>query len=296
MSSISQILDDLEIPYCKAEEHHHVRQGWIGLDCPWCPPSYGGKGKYRLGIEVSSGRVSCWVCGRHSLAEVLTQTSRVSMKAALSLLDGVKLEKYVPQGVKISGKLIKPKNVGPMTEPHRRYLKGRGFNPETIERLWNVQGIGLSKDLKWRLFIPIVLNGEEVSWTTRSIGTTAARYISASPEQERLHLKHTLYGIDLVRTTIIVMEGPTDVWKAGPSSTATFGLNYSPAQLSLMIRFPHRVVCFDNSSEAQRRADHLCDTLSMFEGRTTNVCLDAEDPGSADEREIRKLRKSFLGE
>lgn len=291
---IPDILNELGIPFCRGGEHHHVREGWLGLDCPRCPPSYSGKGKFRLGIEISTGRCNCWVCGRFSLQQIIADMGRVSYGAAKDLLAGVRLTRLAPAGVRPSGILAKPKGIKPMEGAHRRYLVDRGFDPDSIERLWNVQGIGLASDLKWRLFVPIILNGQEISWTTRSIGNGLSRYITASPEQERLHYKNSLYGIDLVRTSMVITEGPTDVWNIGPGAVATYGLNFTPAQVSLMAKFPHRVVCFDNSVDAQRRADNLCDTLSMFHGKTTRVELDADDPGSASKEEIRLLRKAVL--
>ena len=294
MPSIRQVLDELNVHYCKPGEHHHVRQGWIGLNCPWCLPSYGGKGMWRLGIEISTGRCSCWVCGRHSLVEAVAAVAKLPLGVAAALLKGVQLEKYVPKGAKIGGTLKRPKGIEPLLPAHKRYLRQRGFDPISIERLWNVQGIGVANRLSWRLYIPIILNGEEVSWTTRTIGNRPSRYLSAKPEEERLNLKDTLYGIDLVRSTIVIVEGPTDAWNVGPGSSATLGVDYTPSQVSLMVKFPHRVVCFDNSIDAQKRARELCTTLSLFPGKTTNVCLDAEDPGSASIKEIKRLRRAVL--
>lgn len=292
--NIADVLSELNIPYCQPGGHHHVRDGWLGLDCPYCTPSYDGKGKWKLGIEISTGRVNCWSCGRKSLVQVIAEVGRVQYRVAKSLLDGVKLDRFAPVSIKSSGTLNKPKGVGPMIECHRAYLRERQLNPDHIEKLFHVQGIGLASQLKWRLFIPIMLNGEEVSWTTRSIGSGTMRYISASPDQERLHFKDSLYGIDLVRTTLVIVEGPVDAWNVGPGAAATYGLNTTPSQVSIMARFPHRVVCFDNSTGAQRQAAKLCDTLSMFPGRTTNIQLDAEDPGSASKKEIRLLREAVL--
>lgn len=299
MSSIMEVLDELGIDYARSGEHHHVRDGWLGVDCPWCPPPRGDKGRYRLGIEITSGRCNCWVSGKHSLASLLVEKAKISYKVADSLLKGVSLRRLLPKEKtrhKVSGTLIKPAGVKPMMQAHLKYLKDeRHLDPLLIEKMWNVQGIGISYPLQWRLYIPIYLNGVEVSWTTRSIGkNNPQRYISAVPAQEKFHLKDVLYGIDMVRTTLVIVEGPTDAWNIGPGAAATLGLNYTPAQIDLMKRFPWRVVCFDNSPDAQKRADQLCDTLSLFPGRTTRICLDAEDPGSASKAEIQRLRRAVL--
>lgn len=291
---LTDTLKELEIHYCNPGEHHHVRDGWIGLHCPWCPKPRGEKGRYRLGIEVNTGRANCWVCGRHSLVSVLMEVGHVSYRTAKELLDGVELRKFNKQDKKVAGHLTKPKGIGPMSAAHKDYLLDRGINPKQVERLWNVQGIGVAATLKWRLFIPITLNGEEVSWTTRSLSNKRTRYISAKPEQETVHLKDTLYGIDLARTSIVVVEGPADVWKIGPGAVATFGLNVTSSQLDIIRRFPLRAICFDWEKMADRRARDLCETLSLFPGETYKVDLDAEDPASASMKEIKQLRKAFL--
>lgn len=292
--NLTDVLTEAGVFFCRAGEHHHVREGWVGVDCPWCPAPRGYKGKYRLGIELTTGRANCWVCGRHSLPSVLVEAGKISYQAASALLTGVKLARFIPKPHQI-GKLVKPKGIAPMAVPHKQYLEERGFDPEEIERLWNVQGIGLAANLQWRLFIPIHLDGKEISWTTRSISSTnPRRYVTAAPSQESLHFKDSLYGLDLVRTTILVVEGPTDVWNIGPGAAGTYGLLYTPAQVSIIAKFPWRVVCFDNAPDAQKRARALCDTLSLFPGRTTNICLDAEDPGSASKKEIQRLRATVL--
>jgi hypothetical protein len=54
-------------------------------------------------------------------------------------------------------------------------------------------------------------------------------------------------------------------------------------------------VCFDGEPEAQARARTLARTLSLYPGVTWNVKLESgEDPATADQEEIKELRKKFL--
>jgi DNA primase len=163
-----------------------------------------------------------------------------------------------------------------------------------MQRLWNAQGIGMSSQLPWRIFIPIELNGEMVSWTTRSINDYGLRYISAKLTQESFPHKHLLYGEDYARHTVIIHEGPLDVWTVGPGAVGTLGTSYTRAQVVRMSKYLRRVVCFDNEPEAQRRARKLCDDLEPFEGETHNVILDAKDANTASAKEIRRLRRLYL--
>lgn len=135
-----------------------------------------------------------------------------------------------------------------------------------------------------------------VSWTTRSISDRhSERYISASPQEESIDHKTLLYSEDYVRETIIVCEGPTDVWRIGPGAVSTFGTSFSQGQVDKICRYPRRVVCFDRESFAQRRAAELCDLISPFPGETFNIKLETgKDPGNCDIKEIKKLRSLFL--
>jgi len=178
------------------------------------------------------------------------------------------------------------------------YLKSRRFDPAEIETYWGVKGTCPGKDLQWRLWIPITDKfGRTVSWTTRSVGseeTAAQKYISASPEQEGMPHKHLLYAEQYAVNTIIIAEGPIDVWAIGPGAVATFGSTFTAQQIAKAAAYPIRVVCYDNEPEAQKQARSLCRDLSALPGITENVILESgDDPGSADEEEILELRKRF---
>jgi len=290
--NLIQALDELKISYKKAGEHRHVRGEFVGVDCPFCSPS---SEKYHLGISVQWGNCSCWKCGRHTLYDSLVATVH-NRSIVGDVLRRLKYDRSAIKQKKVEGSLVVPKGVGEMTEAHIAYLQRRGFSAPVIASLWDIQGIGIAPRLQWRLFIPIYLHGRQVSWTTRSIGKEGGRrYINAGPLEESVAAKGILYGQDYLRSSVIVHEGPTDVWRTGPGSTALFGLNYSQAQLEALSGYPLRVVCLDNTDEAQSVAKGLCRDLAPFPGETIQVRLESgEDPGSADDQEIEELREQFL--
>jgi hypothetical protein len=134
-----------------------------------------------------------------------------------------------------------------------------------------------------------------VSWTTRATGeSNPRRYISANADQSKFSIKDVLYGADYCKHTVIVFEGPVDVWKIGPGATALIGLQYSRAQLMQIARFPKRYICLDSTPDAQKVAMKLCTDLMMFSGKTYNIKLDAKDAGEASDKEVEKL-KALLG-
>jgi len=287
---LQQFLSTHSVP-CKQEgEHHHARSGWIQVDCPFCSK---GSGRYRLGINLSHGYCNCWICGSRRLVEVMVALTGITYPVAYALAKEIGWSKK-PQE-RIVGKLKIPKAVGPLWEPHRKYLLERGFDPDEIERLWKVKGIGISSDLAWRLWIPIINRGEIVSWTTRTIGHDHPRYINASPGEESERQTTLLYGIDYVRHSVVVCEGPTDVWAIGPGAVCTMGLGYSQEQMLKIARIPRRAMCFDRESMALKRARRLASELMSFEGETSVIELDhGGDPASTDRKEIKEIREKFL--
>ncbi len=288
MTSLIDILREYGIPYRTEGQHHHTREGWVQIECPFCGKGSGG---YHLGINLEHFYCSCWRCGYHSLFVVLKEVSGQDYDGVKRRLDGM-IPVYSTTK-RSAGQLELPKGIGPLGGVHKRYLQGRKLDPDQIASQWGVRGIGLASQLAWRLFIPVHRHGEIVSWTTRSVGG-GKRYISAKPKQSTIPLSHLLYGADQARHSVVVVEGPADVWRIGPGAVATFGLIYSTAQVRAIAQFPVRGVCFDSELVAQKRARKLCSALSGFPGRTELVELDSDDPGSASEEEISEIRKAFF--
>lgn len=282
---VKELLDDLKVDY-KEDGHHHCRPGWVQLkECPFCSSQ-----NYHLGINVAGGFASCWKCGGHHILAVLERLG-VEKKRVRSVFRDLDIA-AVPEERKRLG-LKEPKGRGPLGHCHELYLLRRGFDPRRLELLWKIEGIKLDPRLAWRIYIPIIFKGQRVSWTTRAIGEKVAqRYISASPDEEAMNHKHVVYGFDYCAHSAVIVEGPTDAWAVGPGAAALFGTAFTTAQVRLLSAVPYRFVCFDSSPEAQARALQLAYQLSAFPGHTCNVQLDAEDPGSAHPKELKRLRRA----
>jgi hypothetical protein len=282
------VLAILNIPHV-TEGHHHCRPGWIQLDCPFC-----GRGtkRYHLGYKISGHYMNCWRCGRQRIPEVLAEYTGKSWQECRDLIKD--LERETHSSIPITRRFAPPPGLGPLLPAHRRYLRGRGFDPDDLVRLWGIQGIGPISTMPWRIYIPIHFDGRPVSWTTRSILDNGQRYISAAAADEAVPHKSLLYGEEYVRNSICLVEGPTDVWAIGVGSCCCFGVGFSRAQVMRIAKYPIRVTCFDNDAAGQQRAEALCDLLEGFPGRTYNVRLSGKDPASSPFEERQQLRKEFL--
>lgn len=285
MASFAEILNDLKISYI-TEGHHHCRSGWIQLDCPMCGDN---SHKYHLGYNIQFGYMNCWKCGKHNVPNILSLLSGKTWRDCRDIFQEVEKQRG-PDQPKLH-RLKEPKGIGPLVTLHKKYLAGRGLDWGNVEKLWGVQGIGIASRLKWRLYIPIHLYGNVVSWTTRAVRENDLRYVSASTEEEALPHKHLLYGEDYCRHSVIVHEGPLDVWRTGPGAVATFGTSWTKQQAARIAKYQIRVVCFDNETKAQQQAERLVSLLEPMGGETYLIRLDSKDAGSATDKEIRQLRK-----
>lgn len=294
MKALTHILLDLNIAFHDGSGHKHAREGWLQIDCPFCGK---GSGKFHMGINKRGNYCSCWKCGRHTLVETVAESADVPFKQARALLHGLEgSASSGPSAEEKRGTLVLPKGRGPLLPIHCSYLRGRGFDPDELVRMWGIEGIGMAKKLSWRIFIPIHLDGEIVSWTTRAVKKDAElRYVSASAEQEKVNHKSILYGEDKCGPhACCVVEGPIGCWAIGPGTVATCGTGYSRAQLARLARFQRVGVCFDPEPEAQRRARVLADDLSAF-GIDVDILQleESEDPGAIVPRERKHIRRQL---
>lgn len=280
--NIETLLSDAGIGFRRGGEHHHVKQGWLGIDCPWC----GTTGKYHLGISLRGWpNGNCWRCGPHRASEIFG-------KLGISLR-GVDFDSG-PRTARQTGDYRRPAGVMPgLAKQHRVYLRRRGFDPDELVRLWDLGSIGIAARLSWRIFVPVWFGGQQVSWTTRSISKDQRRYMSARPEEESVPIKETLYGWDYVRQAVVVCEGPTDVWRIGPGAVATYGLAYSRQQINLLASVPYRLIAFDDEPAGHKAALALAEQLGYNDGETYLARTEAADVGSAGKREVAQFR-AFL--
>lgn len=294
--NIRDTLRALEIEYREHGESSLVSHGWIGLVCPYCGRD---TGKHGLGVNLKSLACKCWKCGSHQLSAALATIAGVPRRDVISLLVGI--DERAQNGddwrsTKPAGTYKPPSGTGELLPAHRKYLLGRGYDPDECSEVWGIRGIGADGGrYRWRVFVPVMLNGAPVSWQTRAVGKDVEpRYLAADPEDESVPLKHCLGGEQHARHSIAVVEGFFQALRIGPGAVATLGLGYSEAQLLRIAQYPQRVIVFDNEPEAQRRARKLADDLAPFAGDTFVACLSGPQPDSSPEEEIRELRSRFL--
>ncbi len=156
------------------------------------------------------------------------------------------------------------------------YLLRRGFEPQEISGYWGVTyclfAPNSSPKLFQRLLIPVydyqlAFRSPPVTclagWQARVIQSTdsSPKYLS----MKGMRKSHLLYGLpQAVNTTgpIIVVEGPTDVWRLGSHAVALFGKAISNCQRQMLDRhFGNRPIVIALDRDAQDEARRIVSSI-----------------------------------
>jgi len=282
---IIRLYQDYGVNY-KTEGHKHCRPGWVNTECPFCTGNPG----YHLGYNLKGNFFTCWRCGWHPVIPTIAKLIGTSVQEAKRIVSSYGM--YIPKNEKIE--LIEQRNehklpsgAGPLSRQHKKYLEKRGFDPDKLEREWNLLGTGpVSKldnsDYKHRIIIPYIWKRQQVSFQSRDItGKSPAKYKACPTNRELIHHKHILYGDErLWGMEGICVEGPIDVWKLGKKAFAVSGIKYTRYQLlEISRRFKRVFVVFDNESQAISQAEKLAGDLRFLGVETIRIQVD-DDPGN----------------
>lgn len=282
----------------RTEGHKHCRPGWVQVPCPFCVGNPG----WHLGYEFDHDWWNCWRCGYHRTWDVvlaLLHGNRREAKEAIARFKGREAPRRRRQKIH-ARELELPPGLQPLTKRARNYLDSRHFDPDLIELVWGIKSTGTIGRLKYRIFIPILLNNQMVSWQCRDVtGNSAVKYLAQQENKELVNNKDTLYGIDqAVGKSCVVVEGVTDVWRMGPGAVATFGIKYRPTQVSMLLQnFEQFHVLFDPADpQAQIQANSLANDLAAFGGKVKLWQPETElDPGDFAQDDADAFMRDVLG-
>ena len=303
MMDILRLYHDHGVPH-ETEGHKHCRPGWVNTACPFCTGNPG----LHLGATLDGAMFVCWRCGwkpsRKALARLLG-VREGELRTLLAPYGGTSRGRRAPEvRRRPRAKALKfPTGTGPMNARQRRYLSKRGFDPDQMERYWGLLGTGPASVLdqvnyRHRILVPILWDGQVVSFQTRDItGRHPAKYLACPEERELLPHKHLLYGrpTEWKEDVGLCVEGVTDVWRLGGKAFATFGIKYTHKQLRLIARTWRRVIIiFDNDPAAQSQARLLAADLAFRGVDTKNLILDT-DPGDLSPEDAAALVRDASG-
>lgn len=230
--NIKQIFDRHNVKY--RESGKNVKRGNINVCCPFCKDDEG----FHLGIDPASKKWGCWRNLTHKgrgYRKLFQKLLKLSTQQIIELCE----EKYYHTDddfKKLSEKLFINKKI-PMVKKQLsllkefipiqfnindkfyNYLKNRDFNYSDILKIINhykLMGC-LVGDYKFRIIIPIYLNEQLATWTSRSIREDEdLRYLTLSEEKAIININRTLFDYDNIiqgGNILFITEGPFDVMK-----------------------------------------------------------------------------------
>jgi len=282
--------------------HQHARDGWVQVECPFCTGNPG----YHLGFNIDDNYFNCWRCGYKNTLDVLKKLLNISSADLFKKLKDYSSKRSTHKNkvsIEQENKSLKlPPGTGVLKKMHKRYLKGRGFNPNELQLIWGIMGTGVVGPFCYRLVIPIYFKGKLISYQGRDISDRAKlRYKNCPIDQEVKHLKNIVYGFDNVPgKTVVICEGVTDVWKLGPGAVATFGTGYTPEQVKLLGKnFDRRYILYDQDAAGKSQSKKLAYKLAMYEGHTSVIKLTGfkgKDPGELSNKKAKQIMETLLNE
>lgn len=197
----------------------------------------------------------------------INRNERGKFKVATGREEAAELREVALPGVTV------PLMKVPARHQCRTYLAERGFDSEKLAALYGLC-VCVDSDAfpvcMGRLIIPIHMHGELVGWQARHPGelafnqTRIPKYYGLPGMPKRL----MLYNYDRAKeySTVVIVEGVTDVWKIGGPAVALLGKKAHPMQRKLLAEFDAAIVALD--PDASDEAAELVSELSrLYNGR-----------------------------
>lgn len=289
------------LEYAEAGQHHHTHEGWVQLHCPFCA---GGTSGFHLGFSLEGGNFNCWRCGGHSAWDVVKSILNTTNGSEIysAFVANASEEDRAAQRTRAVrlGTLCPPPDMAPLHKKHILYLQKRRYDVERLVNEWALTGTQhLSGDWSWRVVAPVHdRGGQIVAFVGRSVRPNFKPKYKVSEREECLvDPKTLLYGIDKVPgDSVVIVEGPSGVWRLGPGSVATLGIDWKRPQGNRLRKFKKRYILFDPEPLAQKRARELAEYLSTFPGETEIITGFKTDPGDLSDKRAARLMQELIYE
>ena len=277
-----------------------VNKGWTNVTCPFCDDK-----TFNGGFNNAGDYYHCWKCGGHNFKQALARTVNIPFNEV-----DILIEQYAGRNSVLNTLNKKQAKATKLTLPtdtftpaERKYLKERNFSPKLLHEKYKIVGGGITGSWKYRIIIPLVLNGKIVSWTARTILSKQQqqklkipRYKNLSIKQSVVDPKSILYNLDHCEDKIAVLtEGAFEVIRMGDGFSCSFGTELTQSQISMIKqRFEKVFIMFDNEEEAQTKARKFGLQIASIGVEVELVdCygdFNKNDAGELNEKEVQIIR------
>lgn len=310
MSSITSFFDDQGIEYWT--EGKNVRRGWVNIQCPFCDDT-----SNHLGVSLYNLEVKCWRCGKHTLQKLVAEIgdySRANANKEARLLqkglrdsdgrrtDVTPIKKKEASSAMTKAVRLPTESSTHFPKLHIEYLEGRGFpRPRSLIKKYRLLSCYTVGRYKFRVIIPIFLNNQIVSFTSKDVtDQQEPPYLNASIQESLINPKWVIYNYDTIipGTDVILVEGPIDVWKLGDGAISILGVEHHEQQILYLMKkkISTLFILFDNDPPGRKAARILGRIMAPVVKNVELIFLkDVNDPGALtlSEAELLKQKLGF---
>lgn len=183
-----------------------------------------------------------------------------------------------------------------MKNIHAQYLHKRGYDPKQLRDLYDIHFSYYNGDFKYRLLIPVYLDGEVVTYIGRDVtDKSPLRYKNLAETKSILPAKECIYNIDNVHKTAIICEGVFDAWRFGVHGVCTFGLTVTAKQINILTKHLSKAfICFDSDPQGIDKANELGANLALTGIDVELISLDVKDPGELTQEQADEIKAAIL--
>jgi hypothetical protein len=295
MLDFVKLCKDYNIPCDTEGSSHHYHEGWAQTHCPFCTDGNNG---WHLGFSLTGGHLNCWRCGSHSAYDFLLaifKSQRISIKNLFRQYSIKSIATKIKEKERRK-KVKQPPSLYPLTKKYLKKLKKKKFDLKSLINNWDLSMTkGLSGEWNWRIIVPIKDSENNiVAYTGRAIDPDKKpRWLNSKNEDMAIDPKKLIYGIEKIVNRVLIVEGPSDVWRMGPGAVGLFGIDWKVEQASILKDFYYRFIMFDPEKEAQKQAEKLAKWLAPFPGETEIITGMKTDPGDLSQVEADNIMKEL---
>jgi hypothetical protein len=305
-------LQDRNIPI--SFQSRHTSEGYINIQCPFChDPSD------HLGINVATKISNCWLCGGKSISRIVAALeggcSYAEANTVIRSFGGSNFGFDLLPSLQTqtrNNRIIPSDAVEDLTlwpKAHCDYLLRRRFDPTVVVPKYGLYAIAQSVNYSWRIIIPIWQGEYIMSFAAMDItGKREPKYLACPASKSILPAKDTVYNINTVENTMLIVEGYTDTWRVGDGAVAVMGMQFTPMQLQIIAdKAPHRIfVLFDGEDPTDPKftqkhkrslgqAKKLAFSLKGIVSNVEVIEMSHNDPGDLTDEEVLELRAFVFG-
>ena len=292
MIQIIELLDELGIKYKSSGKN--VSRNWIEVKCisPDCSdPSE------HCGINLITGIFHCWICGcKGSITRFVQMAAQINYYQAKIMVakfsDEIVFQDEKEEKI-ITGNILPKEATNKLPILHRNYLLKKNFDPDYLQRQYQIMACYTTGNYAYRLIIPIIINNIIVNFTARDVSEQQEpKYKNCPNEKAIIPMKRILYNIDTIRNKAIIVEGPTDVWRIGKGCCAMMGVEYTSTQLSMLANKNLEEIYIMYDEDAILKAEKLAIAVSAFCPKVEIIEIEG-DPGDMPEEDALRIRREI---